>query len=302
MANTGEILSHRYNLERQTHSLSVFPTINITQTGRTIYEVIDGQQRLRAVFDYIEDRFHLSKTKKQAFPGNKYSDLDPDQQKQILNYDLLVEELSGYSDKDIRDMFIRMNRYVVKLSPQEMRHAREKGAFKDFVDKLGKMDFWKKENVFSALQIKRMRAIEFAAELTILLVEGPQDKKSAIDLYYGLYKGKFPAAKLVETRLRSYLNWIKDALPNLRKQRYRKPVDLYALVSALDQESLHGKKLSKINRKLAGQKLNKFETRTKMKEPTSDAARYLLAASRQTDNIGPRNTRIEILVNLIKNL
>jgi len=38
-----------------------------------------------------------------------------------------VEELTGYSDDDIRDMFVRMNRFVVKLAPQEIRHAKFQG-------------------------------------------------------------------------------------------------------------------------------------------------------------------------------
>ena len=34
----------------------------------------------------------------------------------------------------------------------------------------------------SPLQIKRMRPVEFSAELVILLIEGPQDKKASVDL------------------------------------------------------------------------------------------------------------------------
>jgi len=40
-------------------------------------------------------------------------------------------------------------------------------------------------------EIKRMRAVEFVAELTILLIEGPQDKKKTVDLYYGEYQKTF---------------------------------------------------------------------------------------------------------------
>jgi hypothetical protein len=122
-------------------------------------------------------------------------------QDQIRNYDLVVEELSGYTEGDIRDMFVRFNKYVVKLAPQEMRHAKATGRFHEFVEALGSIDFWKTHRVFSPKNIIRMRSVEFAAELTILLIEGPQDKKASVDLYYQQYKDKFPEAKEINSRL-----------------------------------------------------------------------------------------------------
>jgi hypothetical protein len=214
-----------------------------------------------------------------------------------LNYDLVIEELSSYSEDDIRDMFVRMNKYVVKLSPQELRHAREKGAFKDFVLEIGRMPFWKSNRVFGDQQLNRMRAIEFAAELTILLLEGPQDKKKSIDLYYVQYQDKFPYASSVRSSLELYLGWISRVFPDLREHRYRKPVDLYGLIGAI-----HLVRVSKVSLGQAREKLLEFEKKTLTKEPVGDASKYVLAASRQTDNIGPRTTRIEILESLLRGL
>jgi hypothetical protein len=266
------------------------------QTGRLSYSVIDGQQRLLAIFEYLNDRFALTESsKKERYYKKKFSELSLDLQEHIRNYDLVVEELSGYGDPDIRDMFVRMNKYVVKLSPQELRHARGEGQFRDFVEGLAKWEFWKANNIFSKGQFNRMKAVEFVAELTILLIEGPQDKKSAVDLYYGRYQKTFPEKTSVETRLRQYLNWIKAALPNLANTRYRKPVDLYALIGALDYESKSGKSLSKMNAQRAGVALLELEAQTRVKSPSGDPARYVVAASRQTDNITPRRTRIEVI-------
>lgn len=269
------------------------------QTGRTSYSVVDGQQRLRAIFEFLENGFPLSESKGLPFYKQKFSQLSKDNKQKILNYDLPIEELHGYSEEDIRDMFARMNRYVFKLWPQELRHAKERGAFKRFVERLGRFRFWRSERVFSNLQIRRMRGEEFSAELAILLVEGPQDKKSAIDLYYIQYRDKFPAANTVESRLKSYLRWVKAAIPDIREHRYRKPTDLYSLIGALDSVSHQGKHLAKIDAHSAGTRLLDFEQSTQQQAPSGDAARYLLAASRQTDNIGPRSARIEIITSII---
>jgi uncharacterized protein DUF262 len=271
------------------------------QKGLPAYVIIDGQQRLRAIFEYIDNRFRLTQShKKSKYSNKRFSELSKDLQDQIKNYDLVVEELSGYSEADIRDMFVRFNRFVVQLSPQEMRHAKGAGKFHNFVERLGKLSFWKSQKVFSRRMIRRMRSVEFAAELTILLIEGPQDKKASVDLYYGRYQHKFSEAKKIEVRLKNYLNWITKALPDISKTRYRKAVDLYALVGALDRVSDEGKRLSRINATVVGTRLRELETKTKSKEPTGDAARYIVAASRQTDNLIPRRTRIEVLERLIR--
>ena len=271
------------------------------QTGRLSYKVIDGQQRLRAIFDFLADRFTLTESsRRERYFNKKFSALDDDLKEHIRNYDLVVQELSDYTDSDIRDMFVRMNKYVVKLSLQELRHARSEGHFHNFVEKIAKWEFWQSQGVFSKHQLNRMKAVEFAAELTILLSEGPQDKKSAVDLYYGQYRSSFPFGSSVEARLKLYLRWIMLALPSLSSTRYHKSVDLYALIGALDIGSKSGKSLSKMHPTAAGEALLALERATKAPLPAGDAARYVVAASRQTDNITPRRTRIEVILKAIR--
>jgi len=269
------------------------------QTGRPIYSVVDGQQRLRAIFEYLEDRFALTESKDRRWKGKRFSELVQPLQENLLNYDLTIEELTGYGEGDIRDIFVRMNKYVVKLSAQELRHARDHGHFYDFVEGLARLPFWREQRVFTRHQLARMKAAEFSAELSILLVEGPQDKKSSLDLYYGQYQTRFPSASEVTSRLTGYLKWLPVALPQFSRTRYRKPTDLYGLIGALEKASRGGKRLQRINPKSAGMVLTKFEADTRSKQPSRLAASYVVAASRQTDNIGPRNTRIDVLAQLL---
>ncbi len=270
------------------------------QSGRPAYSVIDGQQRLRAIFEFIDGRFRLSQSdESDPYYRLKFDELERHDQDQILNYDLVVQELHGYSQADIRDAFIRINKYVVKLSPQELRHAKREGSFARLAERIGKWTVWKEQKVITPTQMKRMRAVEFSAELIILLVEGPQDKKAVVDLYYVQYRNKFPYAKRSESALRTYVDWIISALPTLSKSRFRKPVDFYALVGALDEIVEGGRRLSSISKEKAGKALEDFERQTRSKRPSKSASRYIAAASRQTDNILPRSTRIEVLREVI---
>lgn len=261
------------------------------QTGRPAYVVVDGQQRLRAVFEFLDGKFTVSSS---AGKRVRFAKMGPDDRDSILNYEFSVVELSGYSDADIEDVFVRMNKYGVKLSPQELRHARTKGAFKKTVQEIGHWPFWTEQKVFSSQAVKRMRQDEFAAELLILLSEGPQDKKQAVDLYYLSYAKAFPEGSSLGESLRNYTSWMVRAIPELSTSRYRRPVEMYGVVGALEQLT-NSRSLAKLNAREIGRRLQAFEELLKDPNPSGQAARYLVAASRQTDNLKPRQTRIDIL-------
>ncbi|MBN1461729.1 MAG: DUF262 domain-containing protein [Armatimonadetes bacterium] len=272
------------------------------QTGRSIYSVVDGQQRLRAIFEFLDDRFSLTESEDERFQNKRFSELGETLQNAILNYNLTVEELTGYGENDIEDIFVRMNKYVVKLSPQEIRHARAEGRFFECVEELAKLPYWSEQHIFTKGQLTRMRSAEFSAELVILLIEGPQDKKASVDLYYRQYQTRFPQEAEVKQRLRSYLVWIATALPELRTSRLRKPTHLYSLIGALDSLTLGGKLPRTLSPQTAGRALGMFEKELSSKKPSRRAINYLAAAGRQTDNIGPRTIRIETFTAILADL
>jgi hypothetical protein len=274
------------------------------QTGRTEFAVIDGQQRIRAVKEFVDDGFRLTELGDRSvaatFKNKRFSNLPVEMQQRLWNFDFVVQELSGHSDSEIRDIFARINKYVVRLSKQELRHAQKQGKFKEFVERIAKWNFWRLKRVFTGAQLARMRAAEFAAEIAILLIEGgPQHKKIAIDLYYHRYSDRFSEGSAIETRLRAYIAWIEKALPEFQLRRYRRSNELYALIGALDIASRKGTRLSSVDPALAGQKLLDFERQTQSKSSKGDAAQYVIAASKHTDDLEPRRTRIEILGSLL---
>lgn len=279
--------------------LLFFQRVIDPQSGRPTYSVVDGQQRLRAIFEFLDDELRLSSDSGDSLRGKRFSQLDTKRKQQILNYDMSVVELHGYTEENIRDIFIRMNKYVVRLSRQELRHARARGSFKTFVEELAAWEFWKENKVFTQSQLKRMRDDEFMAELIILLTEGPQDKKTSIDLYYKEYEKRFPWKTQVTRTLDDYLAWIEKALPDLGESRFRRAVELYSLLGALDELSDQGERLDQFDPSLAGDALKRFEEDVKSDRRTKLAERYLVAASRQTDNLRPRQTRIDTLARVI---
>jgi len=270
------------------------------QTGKSQYQVIDGQQRLRAVFEFMDGRFSLTMSDGESWSGRRWSKLSGDERTAILEYDFVVEELTGYTPSDIRDMFARINRYVVPINAQERRRAQFESQFIKVAEEIGTWPFWLENRVFSKHAIGRHRADEFVEELFILLIEGPQDKKSSIELYITQYSEDFEFAADVRDRLKRYLAFISKALPGLKTMQLRRPVNLYALIGAIDQASDDGSNLKAISAKGARAALEAFDLELQSEEPSPAAARYVRAASRQTDNLAPRETRIATLQRLIE--
>src|SRR6476660_4946844 len=84
-----------------------------SRTGRPAYSVVDGQQRLRAVFQFLEGRFRLTQSSGQR-RRRTFDRLTERDKEQVVNYDFVVAVLVGYKEEDIDDIFVCSNRYVVK--------------------------------------------------------------------------------------------------------------------------------------------------------------------------------------------
>src|SRR3990172_11519454 len=57
-------------------------------TARSGYAVVDGQQRLRAIFEFLQDGFKLTQSSRISLRNKKFSDLSHADQKRIYEYTL----------------------------------------------------------------------------------------------------------------------------------------------------------------------------------------------------------------------
>lgn len=92
------------------------------QSQTAVREVVDGQQRLRAILEFASGSLKLS-SKSPKFKGMTYSDLSLDDQEQFLAYRIPVVQLVNAGDAEVLEVFARLNSYSVKVTPAELRHA-----------------------------------------------------------------------------------------------------------------------------------------------------------------------------------
>ncbi len=123
-----------------------------TSTGpfqNTHFDIVDGQQRINAIYSYSEDEFSLLDPSEDSgfrFPnfvkdlpcrwgGKRFGELPEELQAQLRDHKVVVYEITTTNDNSIRDLFIRLQGGT-PLTPQDKRDSWP-GNFTDFVLKVG---------------------------------------------------------------------------------------------------------------------------------------------------------------------
>ena len=99
------------------------------ESQRAYREVVDGQQRLRAFIGFASNKLKLDK-RSEEFSGLYYKELDREHQEKFLAYPITVVQLINAEDRDVLEIFSRLNAYNLALNAAELRHAKFQGEFK----------------------------------------------------------------------------------------------------------------------------------------------------------------------------
>jgi hypothetical protein len=183
------------------------------KTRKTVREVVDGQQRLRTIYKYLENGFKINKLHNEEYGNLYYSELPEDVQRSILNYELAVDLLLDAKDEDVLDIFARLNSYSVNLNQQELLHAKYFGEFRQTAYDLALefLTFWQINEIFTDNQIVRMYEAELTSDLLIAMCEGIHSKKN-IPSFYKKYDKSFPGRKLFVDRFRHNMDIIGEIM------------------------------------------------------------------------------------------
>ena len=211
--------------------------------GVTEYVVVDGQQRIRAVLEFIgtdaEQGFELQYLSEESpWRNRSFNDLTPDERTTVFfSRRLAVRELHEASDEEVKDLFRRVNKYLTKLSPQELRNATYSGPFVKLAESLAENPYWAENRVVSTQGIRRMVDIEFASELVIGILHGPQAGSArTIDEFYERYEefeDEIPDQPAVRRRFNRSLDTIQEVLPEIKDARWHNKTDFYTMFVAM---------------------------------------------------------------------
>ncbi len=290
----------------------VFINIKTEGTGKnktTIYEVVDGQQRLRAIIEFISDTWTLLKTAAKSYPvsdiykdhiGEKYSELPNNLQNAIWDYQLAVQEIRGWTDEEIRSMFRRLNYVNERLTAQELRHSQYFGEFNSTAETLAKDSFWDEIDLFSRRDSARMRDVEFVSELLVVVIDGVQDGQKQLDQFYADFDVTFPQKARHVAKFNQVIASLRTIQETITDSRFSKVADFYGLFAAvLELNRSASRPISLIASSTALGELSK-----ELEKPPENlrgiARRYYPTVIEGPNKLAKRKERKEILLSLLQ--
>jgi hypothetical protein len=226
----------------------IYVHVSTSDEGKTTYAVVDGQQRIRTILQFLgldkdeseagENRFELTDLPSDSpWRATTFEGLTPEQKKAFYGHRLAVRFLTDATEDSVRDLFRRLNTYLTKLNDQELRNATYSGPFVQLVSKYADEDYWAENGIVTAALIRRMKDVEFVSELLIGVMDGPQAGSAGTidDYYYQLeqYGDEFPDQKETESTYKHTFNLVTELFPDIRSTRWRNRTDFYSLFVAL---------------------------------------------------------------------
>lgn len=109
-------------------------------------EVIDGQQRLTTMINFISNKFPLQRLQRMAsLNGKSFKGLPEEHQTKILDAPIRSVVIDAGSNTDLRyEVFERLNRGSMVLNEQELRNCVYRGPFNDLLRELELDPYWRK--------------------------------------------------------------------------------------------------------------------------------------------------------------
>ena len=104
------------------------PPIHTVSIGNGKAEVLDGQQRLSAIRDFLDNQFQIDGFIEPKdddiveLHGKKFKDLPPDIQRKIERFGITIYEITDYNQGEPNELFYRLNQ-TIKLTSSEARNA-----------------------------------------------------------------------------------------------------------------------------------------------------------------------------------
>jgi hypothetical protein len=298
-----------------------FPKVVIRQTvdlvsRKSKREIVDGQQRLGAIKDFIEDKFRLT-TVSSNYRGKTFTSLDDEEQARFLSYEVSADVIVSATDDEILEIFRRINSYQLPLNDAEKRHAAYQGEFKWFIkemlDKYSPM--LERYKIFSIREISRMEDAVLLTELTQIVISGIRRRDSRLlNKLYSDYDNCFEQCNTVRNILVETLDFIKVELNDILASETIKPYMLYSLVSALvyNKYGIEGANLDDLGNQapvdkfcddasMASRRVLELINLADTEHLSAGEARdFKNAAASSTTNIKNRITRLRVLSKVLR--
>lgn len=217
-----------------------FPKITIrqlldTNTLETKQEIVDGQQRIGTIVDFLENNLRLTTTS-ELFQGMRFDDLEDSDKGGFLAYEVSVDTIIQASDEEVIDTFRRMNSYMLPLNKPELRYSQYQGEFKWFIAAMEEKysSFFQDAGILSLRDVSRMKDTELITECAQVVLTGVQNKSDkALNNLYKDNDKAFAKRDICGSQMQKGFDFIKDELFSAYHDGLMNGFLFYSLFSAL---------------------------------------------------------------------
>lgn len=291
--------------------------------GKTVYDVIDGKQRLETILMFIG----IGRFKRKQFDVKLELDTDglcwwdwkhikkySDKTRQNFEcFRLQTVEVSG-DLAEIVDLFVRINSTGKRLTSGEKRHARfYNSRFLKEAEKLVRrhQTYLLHNHILSHPQLGRMKGTELFSELLMSIHQGGLiNKKTALDRAIGNDGINANTLRRISKEFTATMNLIKKMYPAIKQTRFRNTAEFYSLFMLVWQMYHDKMVLKELKRnKMAFEMLRRLSTgvdqlreqyrRAKPAKPRPPYSDYLLTVQGDTDSSATRQRRAKVLRGLL---
>ena len=197
-------------------------------SGEGTQLLVDGLQRVNTIIEYFEESPNL-----RLLTIPPYRDLDEDDKRRFLQYDVAVRDLGSVQREELVEVFRRINATKYSLLDIEVNNAVYAGALKQYAERLAGDPFFIENNVFNARDLKRMGDLRYALTIIITFIRGYFNRDDAFGELLDRYNDEFPLEQEIDQRVRACFDLITECGFDNRCRIWKK-ADLFTIIVELD--------------------------------------------------------------------
>lgn len=212
----------------------IYLSYETTADGEELASVVDGQQRLTALLEFLDNKYPLDGLEdeqlKTEFEGRFFKELPDEVRQEFFQYRFPIRRLSNLADEFVRSVFARVNRVNMVLTEQELRNALLPGPFNDFLKDCASHEIGVVSGIFSGERRKRGGDLEFFAEVFGTCIFGVSNKKAELDERYDKLSTDFDDYRERAAEFLELLTFLRNAVKWIGRTRWSNIVDMYSLL------------------------------------------------------------------------
>lgn len=283
-------------------------------TQSSIREVVDGQQRLRAIVAFASNDLRMN-NRSHEFAGLRYNDLTQEQKDTFLSYNVPTVQLLNASDADVLEVFARLNSYSVKVTPAELRHAKFDEPVKWAIWNTTRENgiLWDRFHIVSLRDSVRLKNTTLIAELYMSFMNGPGDGgEDKVNTFYKARRNMSDADFVpVATSIQASIDFVTQTFGNqFERTTFFDGPNFLMLVCAVafvegvipasalttDVDSRRGVGLSLVN---SANNLPLLATAVENEDIDGPYSAFVVASKSSTQRASSRRPRFSAIVNAI---